>query len=370
MIKNKLHLLLVGFFGLALFACEPTESDYVSPTSSSDNQLSFSRATSVGEEELCSEAYVIPLQFDGGVAGNVSISNDATNLYVTIFSTDGFQNISENVALWVGTDLNDLELNSYGIPLNSTSYDYLDQAVGTEYTFTVPLADIAEYNVQECGVQSIYVVTSVKVLVETEGGTFYGNAYGGNILVETSFFWWYDSYTPQCCEEKPPVDGRCETAYAKFPIHGDFGNGYIFASHNKANPDGHLSLDLSNNQWGWSGRFTEDGTYEFDLYGGAALNDISKGALVGTVTVEISGNDVKVTYDIASGFSMEELHIYVSNSAPTTTAPGQYGYTREFDEPQTSHVAEFTVDGGYDIWVIAHASVCGDYPELTEEEEE
>lgn len=364
MMKIKLQHLLIAFFGLALFACDNSDKEYIEPVPDLSDGLNSSQSgTEIDESDICGEPYAVPLNYGGGTAGEVTITNDNENLYVHIYSEDGFQDIGNNVALWVGTDLNELELNSYGIPLTSDSYQYLDEAEDTDFTFTIPLADVMGYDESQCGNGIIYVVTQVAALVSIDGSDVYVTGYGGNNLVDTSFPWWYDWYTPQCCEEEPPGDDTCETAYAKYPVEGDFGFGYVFASDEDANPEGHFSLELSNNKWGWAGRFTEDGSYDFDLWAAAGLNDTSKGTLVGTVTVEISGNDVKVTYNLMDDYAMSELHIYVSNDIPETTAPGQYGYTMEFDDPQTTHIANFTVDGEMDIWVIAHAVVCGDYPD-------
>jgi hypothetical protein len=361
MIKRFTQFIFV-FAGLAMVSCEPYESEVISPKADLAENIPSSFSTSVSENNMCSEAYIIPLNYDGGTTGNVSISNDDLNLSVTISSTNGFQNVSNNVALWVGTDLADLPKNNFGIPLDiETSFDYLAQAAGTEYTFIVPLANISGYNTETCGVESLFVVTSVKAVIVVNNLPALLTAYGGNSMVDTSFPWWYDTYTPSCCEQV--IEGSCETAYAKFPVSGDFGNGYIFATNDKANPDSHSSLNLTNNQWGWGGRFIEDGEYEFDIWGGAALNDTRKGTLVGTLKVSVDGNDVKVSYDIDPGFGMSELHIFVGSSAPSTTAPGQYGYTREFDSYVTSHIADFTIDGERAVWIVAHAVVCGAYPE-------
>ncbi len=79
---------------------------------------------------------------------------------------------------------------------------------------------------------------------------------------------------------------------------------------------------------------------------------------------------VTVTYNLSGDFDMEVLHIYVSNSVPTTTAPGQYGWTVEFEDAVTTYSNTFQVDGDEDIWVIGHAEVCGPYPAGDEEEEE
>jgi hypothetical protein len=312
--------------------------------------------------DVCGEPLMVPLQYGGGTTGEVTISNDEDSMYVHIYSEDGFQEVEDNVALWLGTDLDDLELNSFGIPLTNSSYDWLATASGTEYTFSVALSDIRDYDEETCGANEVYVVTQVAAVIEENGSTALLNAYGGTNLVDTSFPWWFEPYTPRCCNgEEPPAQDGCESAYAKFPVEGDYGYGYVFASSDDANPDGHFSLELTNNQWGWAGRFVSEGSYEIDLWAAAGLNDTDNATLVGSVTVEISGDNVTVTYNLDDDYLMDELHIYASNMIPETTAPGQFGYTMEFDDPVSTYTSDFTLDGEQDIWIITYANVCGEY---------
>ena len=140
-----------------------------------------------------------------------------------------------------------------------------------------------------------------------------------------------------CPEEQG--GGQCETAFM-------FGNTTL------------ISLDLGNKRWGWTQHFTNatDGTTTYNLYAGAGQNDISKGYLAGTVDVTIAGNDVSVTLHPASGVSLDELHVFLSDNAPTTTAPGQYGNTE--DNPTANHAYNFTYSGDGSFWLIVHTVVC------------
>ncbi len=362
--KMKLNYWLMALFGLALFACESTESDIVNPVASGDNGIAA--AIDNGSSQVCAEPYTFPLQFDpfeDRPAGDVTVSNDDMYLYVTVASDAGFDaNLDPNILVWVGVNQADIPVNEWNFPdLNPDNYDYKIYAGDMEYTFTIPLADIEGYN-NECGVQELYLFIAAYVDYEIDGGGIVKlTAYGGNQFVDGSAPWWYDMYTPQCCEDEGEIG--CQTAYAKFPAD----MGYVFTDKNNANPDGHPSLGIGNN-WGWAGLFTEDGKYEYNIYAGAGRNDINKGTLVGTLTVEVDGDEVTVTYDLSGSNTMEVIHIYVSNDEPTTTAPGQYGWTVEDMGELTSYSHTFTVDGDEDIWVIAHAEVCG--PGLSDDEEE
>ncbi|MDR9457491.1 MAG: hypothetical protein RI572_08785 [Salegentibacter sp.] len=123
-------------------------------------------------------------------------------------------------------------------------------------------------------------------------------------------------------------------------------------------------LELGNARWGWALNFDgEDGTYEYNIYAGAAQNDTDKGTLVGVVTLEVDGDDVEVEIDLYGGVDAEGGHIYFDDEdAPTTTAPGQFGdELSEFDDIETWST-EYSGDG--DFWLVVHLDVCPDESEL------
>ena len=128
------------------------------------------------------------------------------------------------------------------------------------------------------------------------------------------------------------------------------------------------SLPGTGNAWGWTNKV---GTvneavyhYEFDLYTGAAQNDITKGTWVGTVTVHIEGEDSWVRYEIGDGMDcwFSELHLWVGDTELPetrrgyTAAPGQFNYSAYPDD--TEYTFYFDVSELEEIWVAAHAVVC------------
>jgi hypothetical protein len=160
----------------------------------------------------------------------------------------------------------------------------------------------------------------------------------------------YDDYidtdmdgTPDGCEEDtPPSLKNCETAFMK-------GNTTL------------ISLDLGNKRWGWAEYFDgADGTYTHPIYAGAGQNDISKGTLVGQAKIIVSGGDVHVEITLNAGVTANETHIYFSDdNAPTTTAPGQYGFTDESDFTGTKTFDFSSSYGGDgDFWIIVHLEAC------------
>jgi len=160
----------------------------------------------------------------------------------------------------------------------------------------------------------------------------------------------YDDYldadmdgTPDGCDQDSPIALKdCETAFMK-------GNTTL------------ISLNLGNKRWGWTEHFDgADGTYTYPIYAGAGQNDISKGTLVGQAKLIVSGADVHVEITLNGGVTANVTHIYFSdNTAPTTTAPGQYGFSDESDFIGTKTFdfsSSYSGDG--DFWIIVHFEVC------------
>lgn len=294
-------------------------------------------------------------------AGSVTIYNDNTNLYVTVFSEFGFQSGTEQIKMWVGADFTTIDGGGTSRP-SAGGFPYkINTDGGTTYTFTISLDDLQLVN--KCG-DMIYVVVHGDVLVsDGNGGTKGETAFGGDIPGGGNAWWFYTTYTIACCSDTPPpVLDHSETAFAKGVY--DQG-GYVFTTDNKSNPEGLPSLKLSKNRWGWAINLKTDGETTYDIWAGAGLNNTTKnGTKVGTLTVIKNTNaddvsTVTVTYLLFSGKTMQEAHIYISDLKPTTVAPGQYGNTTYFDPMVSTYTASFTVSdtNGDGIWIIAHAVV-------------
>ncbi|WP_157385959.1 hypothetical protein [Methylosarcina fibrata] len=257
--------------------------------------------------------------------GTVTVANDATNLYVKFDLTVTGSNFNY-VNLWVGTDLQ----NKLPVPY---MFPNPVRLTGTTYTYVLPLSSLGIIDVTT----SCPVIAIDAFAVVSDGGevTTNGRAQGKYTL---------------CCDQ-PPQIGECETAFAK--------GGYVFTTDSKSNPENLPSLKLTKNRWGWAINVKDNGTTVYNIWKGAGLNDTTKGELVGTLTVEKNGTLVKVTYNL-TGDVMNELHIYVGDKMPNTIAPGQFGFTKDFDPAVSSFSKTFSVtDTNSDgIWIIAHAVSC------------
>jgi len=118
--------------------------------------------------------------------------------------------------------------------------------------------------------------------------------------------------------------------------------------------------DLDANRWGWTNKVQPNTTASFELYAGAGQCDLSKGTLVGTVTVVHNGSTVTVTYEMNDGFTLDETHVYVGSAPlPTgrrgdTVAPGKYPYGHDLTNASSDM---YEIDANGNVYVIAHAVV-------------
>lgn len=288
-------------------------------------------------------------------AGSVVVSNDASNLYVSVTSTEGFQNVSENIKMWLGTDLTLVDGGGTSRPAAGKFPYKTTVTSGNTFTFTVPLAGIPFYNVSQCGVQTIYVLVHADVLAKDVNGVVSEEtAWGGKVPGLGRAWWFYDLYTPACCTTPPPVTvERLGTAFAK--------GTWVFTTDKKSNPENLQSLKLTKNRWGWAINLTSPGTTTYDVFVGAGLNFTSKGIKVGTATIAFDGTNASVTYDLDANYLLEEVHVYAGDMKPTTIAPGQYGFLNYFDPLQNDYSVTLPVSdtNGDGVWLILHGVVWG-----------
>ncbi|WP_191859700.1 T9SS type A sorting domain-containing protein, partial [Hanstruepera ponticola] len=118
-------------------------------------------------------------------------------------------------------------------------------------------------------------------------------------------------------------------------------------------------------RWGWTNYFEGEGEYTLQMYAGAAHCDISRGSYAGDVIVTYENGQVTLMFNIDSGYTMREAHVYVgcdmyptgNNGAPTV-APGQYNFNPSGLSDGVSNYTVGPIDASGPIYVIAHAVVC------------
>ncbi|PWN07831.1 hypothetical protein [Rhodohalobacter mucosus] len=119
-------------------------------------------------------------------------------------------------------------------------------------------------------------------------------------------------------------------------------------------------------RWGWTNGKLEEGEYEFPLYAGAGLCNLSKGQYSGDVKIDYNDGKASVTFTASDGTSFLETHLHVSNhplprlrNGRITLAPGQYASNDDVVSiTETEVIYEVNgLDG--DVYVIAHAVMSG-----------
>ena len=107
--------------------------------------------------------------------------------------------------------------------------------------------------------------------------------------------------------------------------------------------------------WGWTNEITP-GTYNWDLWAGAAQCDTSKGTLVGSVTVVYDDDGyVTVTFNVDAPYTLESTAVYAGYDMFPQQELGRSGRTRDTVAP-----GQYYNDGPFDgseVYVIAHAVV-------------
>lgn len=282
--------------------------------------------------------------------GTVTVSNDATNLYITYALTDPGATFG-TLHLWVGNDLSLLPETSTGNPIPG-QFPYAHDGTGLNaYTFTIPFAAINITDLSAVCGTSLYIVAHA----DTPGGTSFCGPTPG---ITGNRWWFYGSYVI-CCDPVDPPSLACfsETAFAKQALP----YGWIFTTDKKSNPENLPSLRLSKNRWGWAINPTL-GISTYDIWAGAGLNRTSNGTKVGTLTVNWNGTTATVTANMFTGYYLQEVHIYASDNQPATIAPGQYGYPAFGYEVEnlstyTTDVPLYDYDGDRAVWMIFHAAV-------------
>ncbi|MCC5970657.1 MAG: hypothetical protein JJU15_11940 [Pararhodobacter sp.] len=297
--------------------------------------------------------------------GEVIVSNTATHLTIKYMLNEDERAAGTTFGTlhaWVGTDLEGLPTNPQGILVpGSFPYSHTPSSDVWHHTFSIPLNTLGITdlgNGEGCGLELI-VVTHAEI--NYADGRNNGNndtAFGGDNPGDGPRWWFYITYEVQCCDDTPPVFGRCETA---------FGYGtHIFATNRNHNPDDLPTLRLSPGRWGWANRVGQPNTIVRPIYAGAGRNITRPNRVVGELTIERLGDgSVRVGYEMNRTRQgqynrfLHSVHIYASNDRPTTIAPGRYGYTRYFGGSTVGdHSATFQLDAEGPIWIIAHAVVC------------
>lgn len=275
-------------------------------------------------------------------AGQVCLQVEGENLLVTYEMEDGWELVEAH--LWAGLDLATMPQSKAGNPKIGNFPYNSGNITGTDsHTFTVPLEVFG--NATPCDVTGLLAAHAAVRKANSDGSyqTETGWLEGTQIALKGS--WAMNSSVFFTCPADPAPEvaapiRTCETAYA-------FG-------------DQTFKQILDSPRWGWQITVPEGTEMTQPIYAAAGGNDISKGTEVGELAVSYKNGQVSVSYMIADGFDMEQVHLYVGENDLPSLAPGSY--TVKSEELEDGTKFEYTISQSADsVNVVAHAVVCGDY---------
>lgn len=286
---------------------------------------------------------------------NVAVVNDAIEVTYDIMAADW--ELTE-AQLWLGRVKEEMPQTRNGNPkIGNFPFNAGDITGATSWTFVKPLSELGITNTNTCEDFTVFFAAHASVrrvdangnVVQTE--TAWGDGYR---LVDRGSWATGFQIDFKCINED--VTGgpseSCETAFA----FGGAANCFL-----SIDEDGDGNGDF--NRWGWYIGPLSQGTTTYDIYAGAGQCDLTKGTNVGTLTVNYSGSTATVTYNMSGPYVMDETHVYVGSeilprkNGDFTVAPGQYGNIKDLTTATTD---SYTITGlSGDIYVIAHAVVCG-----------
>ena len=272
-------------------------------------------------------------------AGSVCVSVEGQDLVVAYNTTGGWELTQAH--LWVGDDLATMPQTKTGNPqIGRFPYASGDITGATSYTFHIPLSSLSA-DADLCNHTFAVAAHAALRKANGDGGYETQTGWGDGTQINDRGSWaTYFTYTISCegPPPPPPPAGQCDTAFA-------FGSKTF------------IELGLTQSRWGWQLGPLAPGSYTSPIYAGAAQNDISKGQLVGQLSIVYDGATVTVSYQLSGGYTLDATHLYVGTSNVGTISPGQFGNTHDLDAATSD---SFSVGGfaGQPVYVVAHAVSC------------
>jgi hypothetical protein len=326
---NKLQYLFIIAIAILFVSCQKEYLTAPESKQAKDAAILFDKVSST----YISNTSSFPL-FAGQTipAGSVDLVVNGSDLSVTYNLSNGFSLLEAH--LFVGESLSLMPQTNNGNP-KIGNFPYKSGSIsGSSFTFTIPLSSLGS----ELCDKTLYAAAHASVVRQNADGSIQNEtAWAGTTKIVQKGSWaTYFPFSFACSidEEEPK---SCETAFA-------LGQSTF------------IDLGLTDSRWGWMYTVSEPGVYETPIYAGAGQNDISKGTLVGTLVIDYDGSNLVVRYNLLSGFTMNETHLFASSSLPTTIAPGQYGNIHDLTDASND---EYSLSiSGNQIYIVAHAVVC------------
>ncbi len=189
--KILLFFSLILIATLSFYSCEQSQIDPVDPNSNDFVETKpMNKITTPDKVHYCGEEEYCLIAGQHIDAGKVTVGNDDQNLYITVYSKEGFEDKDENVKINVVMD----EPTSRP-PAGHFPYKATIPAGEKTATFQIPLTDFGINPEEECSSTKLYVLVHADVIADGGGET----AWGGCDVLGKPWFAFIDYYT-QCCD--------------------------------------------------------------------------------------------------------------------------------------------------------------------------
>ena len=204
--KTILAITFLSISTLFISSCQKNGADSEQKPSLVIDEQVRGEATSSPSGQVCRTRYFCLYAGQTIDAGKVVIGNDLNNLYVIINSKEGFQDVADNIKIWVGDDLSTLPAAKNGpnagkpIP-GQFPYKITADPTYTWYTVTIPFSKIKTTgDAVTCNGKPLYVYVHLDAIANGKAETAWGGCVGNNIKRPGS--WYYSiSYSTACCDK-------------------------------------------------------------------------------------------------------------------------------------------------------------------------
>lgn len=298
------------------------------------------------------------------VAGRVHITNNDANLIITYSLNEGWYLLAAKI---YADPFSELPLNKGGNPkIGQFPYKFIFLKPRTEFQFTVPLNRLTLDDLSCLSVATFAELFTdlpqhkeeeeeddeddakereqfVNQLSASERQTFYKkyrfeSAWAGDKDFSGSSIARYFEFCPTDCKQFTILN--CEQSYMLADLS-------------------FIEMGLTDTRWGWAQEVQTQTMPIFSkpLYKRAVLNNLNQAEVVGSVSVNVVGNRVKIAYAARPGFSFSKTDVYLSDEPPTQFTPDTFPYrNRHNNITDFEYDLEYSGDG--DFWLIAHAQSC------------
>lgn len=332
-------LFMAYLFVSSLFmSCEKEE---INPDLEKDPELTLATA----ETSPCGDPVTVEL-IAGKLmlSGTLTISNDASNMYVT-YSSDSDWEINE-VHLYVGDPM-DVPLNPAGTPVPGLfPYSQSFSPAVSSYTFEIPLSEL----VVDCpaifahasvsgpsGTETAWSNNVGTSFVAGDASTGWTNGTSFNDLTGTKRWGGYTEYCIQTCEdEEEPDCYNEETAWSYGTSFGDI---------------------TGTNRWGWVSLYEAGTEQSYMIYAGQTIP-------VGAVEVSQDASNLVLEINFNESAYFEKIHLYAGNeagfmsvtNASGTPIPGHFPYSYDCAgcTSYTLYVPNSALEYDDIIWIALH----------------